>query len=265
MLRLLRSGYGHFSARRSIGPARWPHHDLFFVHRGAVVLEFPELEQRIHLSRGTGVLIWPQTSFRGQPVGNDARASIQHFAFSTKTTAPFDRLARSKEGFSRQGAPASVWLENCVDRLQHATTRPFDEEIAPLRALLLQVVLLEGGFLDYAARPVAEPRIPVAQLERWLQANLAANPTLPALAQFCGLSSSRFRSVFREQTGQTAGQFLRQIRDVEAKRRLVETPEPIKAIAAALGYASPAVFHHAFKLRTGQTPARFRRRESISG
>jgi len=129
----------------------------------------------------------------------------------------------------------------------------------------LTLVLAEGGFLKAHTQEWTRPRIDLAALESWLRANCQRNPGVSEMAALSGLSASRFRTVFFIEQGIPPGRFLMAFRELEARRRLSETDEPIKAIAAALGYADVVVFHRAFKSRTSQTPAQFRRTNRIRG
>lgn len=255
----IRHGYGEFSVRHGIGPARWPQHDLFFVHSGRVILEFPALDRTLALAAGQGVLVWPQTEFRGRVASGRARASIQHFRVRRGEGEPFARLAGQSHGFAASAAEANaVWLTRCMEGLQRATEA--------VRPWLLAVILIEGGFLLPAAKvPAAGSRLGRAMLADWIRGHLAENPGVPELAAQAGLSPSRFRTVFLAQCGLSAGKFVLAIRTEEARRLLAETREPLKAIAAKLGHADAVVFSRAFKRATGLTPAHYRRQHHIRG
>lgn len=255
---LLRQGYGEFNATHGIGPVEWPHHDLFFVHRGRIALEFPKLERTLVLGAGNGVLIWPRTLFQGRALGAGARASIQHFHVARRDAEPFAALADQASGFCKSTAQAgSAWLTRCVERLQLARGR--------VRAWLLAVVLEDGGFVRPPQCTVPAPRLDIARLADWARENLAENPGVSELAALVGLSPSRFRTVFLQEYGRSAGRFIVEVRTSEACRLLRETREPLKAIALQLGHADPVVFSRAFKHATGVTPARYRMANRIRG
>ncbi len=267
MFEEVRWGYGTFGVGREVGPSEWTHHDLFFVHRGSVELEFPDIGRQLSLERGAGVLIWPHTRFHGQATCRQARCSIQHFRVEKGFVAPpFDLLQAQRCGFSVQTASPSRWLESCIE---HAVRRerplPAVDDSKLSRQALLTLVLAEGGFLKPHTQERTRSRIDLAALESWLRANSRRNPGVPEMAALSGLSSSRFRAVFFAEQGIPPGRFLMAFRELEARRRLSETDEPIKAVAAALGYADVVVFHRAFQSRTGQTPAQFRRKNRIRG
>jgi len=266
VLDFVRQGYGSFSKRHLIGPAQWPHHDLFFVHQGVIELEFPFTNRRLALKRGQGLLVWPHTAFRGRALGQTARASIQHFLIRRGEPAPFDSLAVQRNGWSAQTSPAGAQLTRDVERAIALGREPASSPRTRLQQqALLTLILTGGGFLDSSLPAMPPVRINLAALEAWLRTQLSSNPGVSELAQHNGLSASRFRAVFLAEHGRTAGDFIRAVREAEARRRLSETCEPLKAVASALGYADPVAFHHAFKTRTGVTPARFRRENQING
>lgn len=267
MFEEVRWGYGNFGDGREVGPSEWPHHDLFFVHRGSVELVFPDLGRHLSLERGVGVLIWPHTRFHGQATSRQARCSIQHFRVEKGSVAhPYDRLQAQRCGFSVQTTPPNRWLESCIEHaVQREHSQPAADDSKLSRQALLTLVLAEGGFLKAHTQEWTHPRIDLAALESWLRANCQRNPGVSEMAALSGLSASRFRTVFFVEQGIPPGRFLMAFRELEARRRLSETDEPIKAIAAALGYADVVVFHRAFKSRTSQTPAQFRRTNRIRG
>lgn len=264
MIRFHRHGYGIFDRKRTVGPAMWPHYDLLFVHGGRLSLELMG-DHELILERGQGVLIWPHTPFHGRALTRQVRASAHHFEVERGVTDPFDPLMNQREGWSEQLRPTGREVERDVER---ALVLARHEEQSPrmltMRRGLLALILAEGGFLETS--PTEQSlRIEVSSLETWVRSRLAENPGIAGLAQFAGLSPSRFRTLFKTEQGRTAGEFLRKIREVEARRLLTETNQPLKAIAAALGHADAVVFHRSFVSRVGETPARYRKRYRIAG
>lgn len=223
-----------------------------------MALNFPELNETLNLGPGEGVLIWPDTAFRGHAIGAKALASIQHFRVATGDTEPFRKLQKQRDGFTPSAATDPAWLARCVERLQSGE--------GAARNWLLAVILAEGGFLrSVSGEPDGRGRLDLAALKSWILAHLVENPGVPELAKRVALSPSRFRTVFLEQEDISAGQFILDVRAAEARRLIAETQEPLKAIAARLGHADVVVFHRAFKRDTGTTPARYRRDHRIRG
>ncbi len=83
------------------------------------------------------------------------------------------------------------------------------------------------------------------------------------LAAMSGVSPSHFNRLFKRSFGTSPIDWLRRERISQAKRRLVETTEPIKQIAGQVGYADRFFFSKDFKRYTGSTPGEFRARETL--
>ena len=87
--------------------------------------------------------------------------------------------------------------------------------------------------------------------------------TLDLLAGKCAMSRSTFSEHFHEVFGRPAMDFVREVRLRSAARLLRQTRDPIKTIAARMGYASRSNFNHAFKEFFRTTPAEYRAAESV--
>ena len=83
----------------------------------------------------------------------------------------------------------------------------------------------------------------------------------------CLTSSQRyFAKLFRAQTNQSIGQYLKSAQILKAQTYLLQTELPLKEIAHRLGFSSPSHFSDAFRSATGETPGHFRsvnRRDSL--
>lgn len=82
--------------------------------------------------------------------------------------------------------------------------------------------------------------------------------TISELATLCRMSPRHLVRAFRQQTGQTIGSFVQQVTIERARRLLVETDDPIKIVAARLGFASATGFATAFRRSCGVSPHQFR-------
>lgn len=85
------------------------------------------------------------------------------------------------------------------------------------------------------------------------------------MARLAGLSLAQFYRSFRQITGSPPIDWLRRERISLAKRRLIESEDPIKTVADQAGYNSPYFFSRDFKRSTGQSPSEFRKQERASG
>jgi AraC family transcriptional regulator len=80
------------------------------------------------------------------------------------------------------------------------------------------------------------------------------------LADSICMSPFHFARMFKKSTGEAPHEYLTRVRMEEAKRLLVETDEPLSAIAVRVGYRTQAHFTGIFHERTGSTPRNFRKR-----
>lgn len=87
-----------------------------------------------------------------------------------------------------------------------------------------------------------------------------AGPTLEELAALCNVSIRHLTRGFRSSRGCSIGDHVAQVQ-IDRAKRLLGSPESVKAIAFALGFASPSSFAFAFRRATGSTPSQFRQRQ----
>lgn len=82
------------------------------------------------------------------------------------------------------------------------------------------------------------------------------------LAQLSGMSESHFSRQFKAAMGTSPIDWLRRERVNQAKRRLIESSDPVKEIARQVGYHDQFFFSKDFKKMTKLTPTQFREQES---
>jgi AraC family transcriptional regulator of arabinose operon len=93
-----------------------------------------------------------------------------------------------------------------------------------------------------------------------IKKDTAASWDISMLAVLVNLSPSRFRHLFKQETGTTPAQYLRDIRLTRAEKMLRTTFLSIKQILKQVGIASNAHFVRDFRRKYGTTPTAYRRR-----
>lgn len=78
------------------------------------------------------------------------------------------------------------------------------------------------------------------------------------LGEQVNLSASRFRHLFKQETGTTPGRYLREVRFRKAEALLRTTFLSLKEIADKVGLVSLSHFMKDFKQRNGMTPREYR-------
>ncbi|GAB6042885.1 response regulator transcription factor [Endothiovibrio diazotrophicus] len=155
-------------------------------------------------------------------------------------------------------------------------TKPYDldELAARIRVHLgLRGRLREGGAEvgEGGATPVA-PTPPHGRDDHALteaalailREELAAPPTLVALAHRVGTNERRLTEAFRHRFGVPVFAFLREERFRQACAWLVESDLAVGEIAIQLGYSSAAAFSAGFRERYGISPREYRRSAGLA-
>jgi len=93
-----------------------------------------------------------------------------------------------------------------------------------------------------------------------IKKDTAASWDIHALALLVNLSPSRFRHLFKQETGTGPAQYLKDVRLLRAEKMLRTTFLSIKQILKQVGITSNAHFVRDFRRKYGMTPTTYRRR-----
>jgi AraC family transcriptional regulator, arabinose operon regulatory protein len=96
-----------------------------------------------------------------------------------------------------------------------------------------------------------------------IKTDLAFAWDIPALAALVNLSPSRFRHLFKQETGATPAQYLKDYRMRKAEKMLRTTFFSVKQILKQVGLTSSAHFVRDFRNLYGMTPTAYRRRIGV--
>jgi AraC-like DNA-binding protein len=88
--------------------------------------------------------------------------------------------------------------------------------------------------------------------------NPAHRWTLQALAERAGMSRTSFTLKFKETVGTSPMEYLKRWRMLLGGDRLMNSSDPVSAVAVSLGYESESAFSAAFKKVTGCSPREYR-------
>jgi AraC-like DNA-binding protein len=247
-------GIGRYRPGAAIGPARWPHYDLIVVLAGSLTLA--SSSRITQLFAHDAVLIPPGASFRGTTGKEGSEIWVQHFsAEREEMPRPFPAGGRALVLHFAAGAE----IVGALLRRLHYLSSPQRKGGRHLRAALLAALLEE---LNAAARHSNLPGEDTARLRlavAWAEEHLEDIKSLGAVARQAGLSESHFRSLFRQWRAQPAGSWLRELRMTLARRLLLTSSLPSKAIGACVGFGDPVAFSRCFRRIHGMPPGQFRR------
>lgn len=136
---------------------------------------------------------------------------------------------------------------------KHAVVnRLFEVVIIQILRQLMESKQMKSGMLAGLAH--ARLRIPMVAMHE----NPSKEWSLEDLASNAGMSRSAFATTFRDVVGITPGQYLQGWR-IDLTQRALRQGQPLKLIAADVGYGSEAALSRAFKAHTGQSPGQWRK------
>ncbi|BAZ69664.1 putative transcriptional regulator [Fischerella sp. NIES-4106] len=107
-----------------------------------------------------------------------------------------------------------------------------------------------GGLPNYKLQAAIE----------YIQAHLAENISLEAIATEIGMSQYYFARMFKQSTGYSPYQYLIKCRIKHAQKLLMQNQQSIANIALQVGFANQSQFGRHFKRLTGVTPKQFFRK-----
>jgi AraC-like DNA-binding protein len=165
------------------------------------------------------------------------------------------------------GDQSLLWLDVSAEMLMKEKLEPSQgsrEMIARILDLLFIQVLrawatgpdATPGWLTGAMDPVIGAAVTA------IHANPAHPWTIERLADKSNLSRSAFADRFTQRVGQPPATYIIQVRLANAADLLLDTSEPVSAVAADTGYESEAAFSRAFSKRYGMPPSRWRREKA---
>lgn len=264
------SSYGEFNRDRPVGPAMWPHFDFLFIHAGEISIEI-NAGDPINVRKGQGVLIFPETSFCGESVAEQTKASVHHFvlhkAAAGSSQSVLQKFMGKKRGFEFLDTAGNRLIDRDLDRSLRLRAQPSNKLTQAMQCNLLCLALAQ---LQVAIKPVLsttarKTQILLRNLVAWLGRNLAQSFSVDEMASRVALSESHLRRVFRAEYGIGPSQYFQEMKIREARRLLRESALPIKAISSQLGFNDLAHFYRSFKKHTDMPPADYRDRNCPIG
>ena len=133
--------------------------------------------------------------------------------------------------------------------------------VSALMALLFES-RLAGGSPGERGLPAAIQDRKLRAVVTCMRQDCRRHWRIEELASLAGLSVPHFFRLFRGATGSSPMDWLRRERMNQAKRRLSESKDSIRHIAAQLGYGDPFYFSRDFKKLVGLSPRHYRQRET---
>ncbi len=248
----------------------WPHFDLLFIHAGEISIEI-NASDPITVRKGQGVLIFPETSFCGESVTEQTKASVHHFALHKATAGSsqsiLQQFAGRKRGFEFLDTAGNSLIDRDLDRSLRLREQPSNELTQAMQGNLLCLAFaqLQVASKSVPSSSARKTQILLRKLVAWLSDNVAQSFSVDEMASKIALSGSHLRRIFRAEYGIGPAQFFQEMKMREARRLLRESALPIKAISNQLGFTDLAHFYRSFKKHTQMAPAEYRDRNCPIG
>lgn len=229
-------------------------YQIVFVISGSGTFESASCK-RTEISAGDAFLLFPGEWHRYGPSresgwseywmgfdGDDARRVMEAFFLRS---LPVHRGAFTDE------------ILRLFDRLQHLLSHPIagGEQVLASFAPMVLAYLRAGGQIGEGEAPNDRERIITAKSR--MLASLSRRSDLQALAREAGMSYSRFRAVFKKETGYSPREFENIIKLNRSRDLLLSGRFNVSQAAEALGFSSVYYFSRAFRKAFGLSPQKW--------
>lgn len=119
----------------------------------------------------------------------------------------------------------------------------------------------QGGADEAGAGGEKEEEGRMVRIERYIRDHISENISRDDLCRELNITPNYLSRTFREKTGMTLQNYIKQVRIQEAQRLLRYTNRPVTLIAQDTGYATLSYFSSVFREATGMTPFAYRKQK----
>lgn len=255
-LKFLVSRYGSFSQNSLTNQISWPHWDLLHIHSGdiTVILE----KKKIDLVQEQSILIPPYTKFRIQNKKYITTGSVQYFNPEIDTEI-HRMLNKFHSPFLHRESNDNSINNHILELMRlYNSQNPVNKRQELLMELIVEKLICERKNGNVSNNQWGE------LIDKYL-VHLERSPSIEDVARWTGYSPSRFRVVFKNETGMQPNRFFLNVRMEKAAQLLQETLVPLKEVAQKCGYSNISHFNRAFLKHYGVSPGRYRRRNIFIG
>ena len=131
-----------------------------------------------------------------------------------------------------------------------------------IKAKLFEILYSILGYCEESDKEQAYEDIVFDKLKlslNYLEENYAENITAESMAAVSNYSVSHFSKLFRQMTGESLTQYLKNYRLGTAASRLLNEPTKVSEIALSCGFSNLSYFSRAFYQKYKMTPSEFRK------
>lgn len=145
-----------------------------------------------------------------------------------------------------------------IDRWEHLADALEEASASDLMQVMIQLLSHIADLHRRAERAMQYPSS-IRRACDFLSRDLQSKVSMPVVARKVGMGYSAFRKKFEEVVGMSPGALRIRARIEHARELLVNTEEPLGAIAERLGYFDQYAFSAQFKRFMGIPPSRMRK------
>ncbi len=206
----------------------------------------------VHSVKGDNALKWDEFGF----IIDDT------FLVDKLPTSQYWHLKLRGQAGLKNDSRAYQQLFDQAQQIRHLLTDNIDDyRRMEILGHFYQLLVLLGQHFSISSDPRDVPRNAqlVTAVMRYIHKHFAENMLSQDLADYAHVSQTTLNQQFQASLGMSVQDYLRQIRLMNAKKLLVETPYSIAYIASQCGFGSIKTFQRHFSQWTHQTPTQFRR------
>lgn len=268
--------FAHYRFRlsklRKVTPVHWhPEQEILYVQEGAIEVT---VGKSAILVRAGQVCFVPPHAIHCVQLAQEStayhafvfdyevlRLPEKHF-FQKEVIQPLEKGKRTLPLLLTKDAPEYAAAICQLDVLCLHSTEDASAKHRTFQALLQLYSLLVPQMKDTAGRTDQANHQAVKQCMDYMQNHCAEKLTLEQLAALVHLHPNYICKLFREYTGQTAFQYLHQLRIDKAAQLLTGEGYTVSQAAEACGFESLSFFSRKFKELTGLTPQAYRKHKA---
>jgi transcriptional regulator GlxA family with amidase domain len=195
----------------------------------------------------------------------DGRRATTHWQWCDTLAALYPGIAVERDSiFVVDG---SVYTSAGVTAGMDLALALVEEDLGPdvARDVAQQLVVFlrrPGGQSQFSAQIAAPPaeREPLREVQAYIAANVAADLSVPSLAERAAMSPRNFARAFRRETGMTPAAYVESVRVEQARIALEGSDAGVESIARHCGFGTVETMRRAFHRRLGVGPAAYRSR-----
>jgi transcriptional regulator GlxA family with amidase domain len=199
----------------------------------------------------------------------DGRTVTTHWAGAAQLAADFPAVHVDPDPiYCRDGTVwTSAGVTAGIDLALALVAADHDTEVAQTVARWLVMFLHRPGGQSQFAAPVWTPRAErggVRAAQAQVEADPAADHSVPALARVAAMSPRHFARVFAGEVGEPPGRYVERVRVEAARQQLETTADTLDVIARRCGLGTAETLRRAMHRRLGVSPDAYRRRFRVA-